>query len=154
MEDRLKVNVPVLDRMLDLRRQIAALLGYETWASYRLEDRMIKTESAARAFLDDLEQKLRPLGEKDRLALLELKKVEHEKLGIPFDNELYIWDYRYFDRKYVETTLSLDNDFVKQHFPVDVVVPAILDIYKDLLNVRIEEVPNAVVWHEGVLFMH
>lgn len=149
MEDRLKINVPILDKILDLRRQCADLLGYNTWAAYVLEDRMIKSAPAAASFLDDLQQKLRPIGENDLQNLLALKKKEHEELSIPFDHQFYAWDWRYYDRKYVETSLSLDNDFIKEHFPVDVVVPAILDIYKDLLNVRIEEVPNAVVWHPG-----
>ncbi|KAG8837790.1 hypothetical protein FRC18_008052 [Serendipita sp. 400] len=68
------------------------------------------------------------------------------KINVPLNS----WDWRYYDRKLVETSLSLDNDFVKEHFPVNVVIPAILDIYKELLNVRIEEVKNATVWHQDV----
>jgi hypothetical protein len=47
-----------------------------------------------RQFLDDLETKLRPVGEKEREILLQLKKEEHAKRGLPFDDEFYIWDYR------------------------------------------------------------
>lgn len=150
MEDRLKVNVPIFDSILELRRKCADLLGYDTWAAYVLEDRMIKSASAAAAFLDDLQQKLKPIGDSDLQTLLKLKEEEHKELGLPFDGNFYAWDWRYYDRKLVETSLSLDNDLVKEHFPVNVVVPAILDIYKDLLNVRIEEVPNAEVWHPDV----
>ncbi|KAG8819006.1 hypothetical protein FRC17_010634 [Serendipita sp. 399] len=150
MEDRLKINVPVFDKILELRRQCAAILGYDTWAAYRLEDRMIKSASAAAQFLDDLQEKLTPIGQSDLQKLLTLKKKEHEELGVPYDDQLNAWDWRYYDRKLVETSLSLDNDFVKEHFPVNVVVPAILDIYKELLNVRIEEVKNATVWHSDV----
>ncbi|KAG8800321.1 hypothetical protein FRC16_003127 [Serendipita sp. 398] len=150
MEDRLKINVPVFDRILELRRQCADILGYDTWAAYRLEDRMIKSASAAAQFLDDLQEKLTPIGQSDLQNLLALKKKEHEELGIPYDDQLNSWDWRYYDRKLVETSLSLDNDFVKEHFPVNVVIPAILDIYKELLNVRIEEVKNATVWHQDV----
>jgi hypothetical protein len=45
-------------------------------------------------FLDDLEAKLHTVGEKERNILLQLKKEEHEKRGLPFDGEFYIWDYR------------------------------------------------------------
>lgn len=45
-------------------------------------------------FLDDLEAKLRPIGEKEREILLQLKKGEHAKRSLPFDGEFYIWDYR------------------------------------------------------------
>jgi Zn-dependent oligopeptidase len=148
-EDRLKINVPVLDKILDLRRQCAELLGYETWAHYVLEDRMIKTPEKAAEFLEDLKVKLTPVGQKDRKNLLELKKAECDRLNLNFDNELYAWDWRYYDRLYTSKTVNMDNELIKAHFPVDVVVPAILDIYKELLNVRIEEVPDAVVWHNG-----
>ncbi|KIM28712.1 hypothetical protein M408DRAFT_329175 [Serendipita vermifera MAFF 305830] len=149
-EDRLKINVPVMDKVLDLRRQCTELLGYDTWAQYVLEDRMIKSPEKAAEFLEDLREKLHPVGVADRKALLELKKSECERLNIPFDNELYVWDWRYYDRLYAEKTVNMDNEFIKAHFPANVVIPAVLDIYKQLLNVRIEEVPNAVVWHEDV----
>lgn len=149
MEDRLKVNVPVLDDILRLRRESAALLGYETWASYVLEDRMIKSASAAKTFLDDLREKLVPIGKKEVETRLELKKKEHAELNLDFDGQFYVWDWRYYDRKLVETSLSLDNDFVKEHFPVEAIVKAIMDIYTEMFSVRVEEVQNATVWHPG-----
>ena len=42
---RLAINVPLLDKALQLRREIAALLGYDTWADYVTEERMAKTAS-------------------------------------------------------------------------------------------------------------
>jgi hypothetical protein len=45
-------------------------------------------------FLDDILEKLRPVGIKDRDALLALKKEEHAEKGFPFDGEFYLWDYR------------------------------------------------------------
>ena len=102
-----------------------------------------------RQFLDDLEQKLRPVGLKDREALLALKKKEHEALGIPFDGEFYIWDYRYYDRKYIEERLSLNDTLVREYFPVAAVVPAVLKIYQDLLSVRFVPVKGTKLWHPG-----
>ena len=99
-------------------------------------------------FLTDLEQKLRPVGLKDRETLLALKQEEHKEKGLPFDGEFYIWDYRYYDRKYIEKSLDLDDTLVKEYFPVDVVVPAILEIYQKLLGVKF--VPsNGTTWHPG-----
>lgn len=100
-------------------------------------------------FLDDLEEKLRPVGIKDRDTLLAMKKKEHEALGLPFDGEFYIWDYRYYDRKYIEESLDLDDMLVKEYFPVSVVVPAILDIYQSLLGVQFVEIKDGKTWHPG-----
>lgn len=151
-EDRLKQNVPLLEKALDLRRRIAAMLGYDTWADYITEVKMVKSGKNAKEFLDDLEGKLRPVGEKERKILLQLKKEEHEKRGLPFDGEFYIWDYRYYDRVYVEKTLNLDESIVKEYFPVSVVVPTILKIYQDLLGVQFVEIKGDTkdVWHPEV----
>ncbi|KAF8158338.1 metallopeptidase MepB [Crassisporium funariophilum] len=149
-EARLAINVPLLDRALQLRRRIASLLGYKTWADYITEVKMIKSGKGVADFLDDLEDKLRPVGIKDRETLLALKKQEHEEKGLPFDGHFYIWDYRYYDRVYVEKTLDLDDMLVKEYFPVSVVVPTILEIYQNLLGVQFKEIKDASTWHPEV----
>ena len=100
-------------------------------------------------FLSDLEKKLRPIGLKDRENLLAIKKDEPAEKGYPFDGEFYIWDYRYYDRKFIEKSLDLDDSLVKEYFPVTVVVPAILDIYQRLLSVRFVALETET-WHPGV----
>ena len=100
-------------------------------------------------FLSDLEKKLRPIGLKDRENLLAIKKEEHAEKGYPFDGEFYIWDYRYYDRKFIEKSLDLDDSLVKEYFPVTVVVPTILDIYQRLLSVRFVALETET-WHPGV----
>ncbi|KAJ3875744.1 hypothetical protein F5051DRAFT_333312 [Lentinula edodes] len=150
-ESRLEINVPLLSKALNIRRQLASILGYKTWlvADYVTEVKMIKNGKGVIDFLDDLEEKLRPVGLKDRETLLALKKKEHEELGLPFDGEFYIWDYRYYDRKFIESSLDLDDMLVKEYFPVTVVVPTILDIYQNLLGVRFEEI-KGTTWHPEV----
>ncbi|EGN98007.1 hypothetical protein SERLA73DRAFT_109304 [Serpula lacrymans var. lacrymans S7.3] len=149
-EARLEINVPLLERALELRRRIAAIMQYPTWADYITEVKMVKSAKGAEEFLDDLESKLRPVGLKERDILIALKKEDHEKRGLPFDGELNIWDYRYYDRLYIERTLDLDDSLVKEYFPVSVVVPAILDIYQNLLGVRFQEIKDNDVWHPEV----
>ncbi|KAH6893805.1 Metalloprotease [Coprinopsis sp. MPI-PUGE-AT-0042] len=148
-ESRLEINVPLLDKALSLPCRIASLLGYKTWADYVTEVKMIKSGKGVQDFLDELENKLRPVGEKERETLLEMKRKEHEKLGLDFDGNFYLWDYRYYDCKYIEETLSLDDMLVKECFPVSVVVPTILEIYQNLLGVRFEEIKDST-WHPEV----
>lgn len=148
-ESRLSNNVSLLDKALELRREIAKILGYKTWADYITEVKMIKSGDGIKNFLDDLESKLRPVGEKELKILLAMKEKEHKEKGFPFDGNFYIWDYRYYDRKYVEETLDLDDMLVKEYFPVSVVVPTILQIYQDLLGVKFVEIETST-WHPDV----
>jgi hypothetical protein len=94
---------------------------------------------------------LYPVGIKDRDVLLALKKKEYEEKGLAFDGEFYLWDYGYYDRKFIEESLSLDDMIVKEYFPVSTVVPAILDIYQNLLGVQFEAIQNASTWHSGMI---
>ncbi|KAJ6584908.1 hypothetical protein B0H19DRAFT_926190 [Mycena capillaripes] len=148
-ESRLQINVPLVEKFLGLRRQIAKVLKYPTWADYRTEPKMVKTGKGVVDFLNDLEEKLKPVGIKDRETLLALKKQEHAERGLPFDGNFYIWDYRYYDRKFIETSLELDDMLVKEYFPVSVVVPAIIEIYQNLLGVRFETITGST-WHPDV----
>ncbi|KAJ7095922.1 metallopeptidase MepB [Mycena belliarum] len=150
-ESRLAINVPLMEKFLRLRREITKVLGYATWADYKTETKMVKTGKGVVDFLDDLEKKLKPVGMKDRETLLALKEKEHAELGLPFDSNFYIWDYRYYDRKFIESSLDLDDMLVKEYFPVSVVVPAIIDIYQNLLGVRFETInTDKPAWHPDV----
>jgi len=99
-------------------------------------------------FLDDLRTKLRPVGLKDRETLLKLKEKEHAEKGYPFDGQFYLWDYRYYDQKFIQSSLDLDESLVKEYFPVSVIVPQIIHIYQDLLSIKFVEIKGDS-WHPG-----
>ncbi|KAG6380345.1 hypothetical protein JVT61DRAFT_8456 [Boletus reticuloceps] len=100
--------------------------------------KMVKSAANAKKFLDDLKAHLDPLGTQERATLLGLKK------GGVYQT--------YYDRLYVERNLDLDDSLVKEYFPVSVVVPAIPDIYQNLLGVKFVEVTGDArdVWHPEV----
>jgi len=151
-DGRLANNVEYLNTALSLRRQIAEILQYDSWADYKTEVKMVKSAANAKKFLDELKSHLDPLAIEERAILLALKKEEHIKRNLPIDDNFYIWDYRYYDRIYVERTLDLDDSLVKEYFPVSVVVPVILDIYQNLLGVKFIEIKGDArdVWHPEV----
>ncbi len=152
--------------MIDLRHRVATLLGYASWADYVTEIRMAKnaknvvdvslsflmtdrsSQNVYPKFLSDLEQKLRPLGLKEREALLALKQEEHKTKGLPFDGEYYAWDYNYYHEKYIKRNLDLDSQLIKEYFPADFVVDVILRMYQDLLGVKFVEIQGST-WHPG-----
>lgn len=147
-ESRLLVNIPILDRILELRRKIADLLGYGTWADYVTEVKMAKSAQSISHFLKDVEDTLRPLAQKEHDVLLGLKKREHEERGFTFDGKLYACDLPYYSRVFNETRLQLDGEAVQQYFPVTAVVPAILEVYQELLDVKFFEI-DGDKWHPG-----
>ncbi|KAI9567715.1 hypothetical protein HD554DRAFT_2205377 [Boletus coccyginus] len=149
---RLAVNVGPLSTILRLRKEIAEVLQYDSWADYATEVKMSKSAANVKEFLGELRKRLDPIGKKDLEAIVTLKNREHANYGLPINDDLHIWDYRYYSRLYVESNLSLDGSLVKEYFPVSFVVPAILNIYQNLLGVKFVEVDGETkdVWHPDV----
>lgn len=122
--------------------------------------------------MNELRKRLDPIGKKDLEAIVTLKNKDYANYGLPINDDLHIWDYRYinspdtfaaalvddpgpvtryYSRLYVESNLSLNGSLVKEYFPVSFVVPAILNIYQNLLGVKFVEVDGETkdVWHPG-----
>jgi len=83
-----------------------------------------------------------------------VRRILHEGRGTQGRRATVRWgilslDYRYYDRKFIEASLALDDALVKEYFPVSVVVPTILEIYQNLLGVRFEQL-DGETWHPEV----
>ncbi|OWK49545.1 Thimet oligopeptidase [Lonchura striata] len=138
------------EELVDLRAQKANLLGFSTHADFVLEMNMAKSSRTVATFLDELAQKLKPLGEKERAVILDLKKKECEKRGLDFDNRINAWDMRYYMNQVEETKYSVDQNLLKEYFPMQVVTTGLLAIYQELLGLTFHLEEKAQVWHEDV----
>ncbi|XP_053558744.1 thimet oligopeptidase-like [Bombina bombina] len=143
-------NSKILKELVNLREQKSSLLGFETHADFILEMNMAKNCKIVASFLDELYQKLKPLGEQERSVMFDLKRKECEKRGLEFDNKLNAWDMLYYMNQVEETTYSVDQNFLKEFFPMEVVTSGLLDIYQELLGLIFEQQKGAPVWHTDV----
>ncbi|XP_037553801.1 thimet oligopeptidase [Nematolebias whitei] len=143
-------NSEILKELVKLRAQKSSLLGFSTHADFVLEMNMAKSGKKVTAFLEDLSRKLKPLGVEERAVLLRLKEKECEKQGVPFNGELHAWDTRYFMTQVEETQYAVDQNLLKEYFPMEVVTQGLLDIYQELLGLSFELVGGASVWHPDV----
>ncbi|MBW0518729.1 hypothetical protein O181_058444 [Austropuccinia psidii MF-1] len=150
-DSKAAINIPILNKILSLRRQAAQALGKENWAQHSLQVKMAKNPKTVMDFLQDLREKLTPIGQKEREELLKLKRQQVKELNLDIDpDRLYVWDYRYYDRLYTEKKLDLKAELIKEYFPVAVVVQVILEIYQSLLSVKFFKVQDAKLWHPNV----
>lgn len=139
-------NSKLLKEAVELRAKIATLLGYKTWADYRIDGRMAKNSKNAADLLGGLKVKLQPRLKKDFDRLL----VSKQKLEDPKAKQLTAWDLRYFSNQVKKKDYSLDDEYLREYFPKDHVMSEMFKIYETLLNVKFEEIKDASVWHPEV----
>ncbi|CAI5798698.1 thimet oligopeptidase [Podarcis lilfordi] len=143
-------NCLILKELVDLRAKKAALLGFETHADFVLEMNMAKDCQTVASFLDELAAKLRVLGEQERALMLSLKRQECEQRGLPFDGGLHAWDLRFYMNRVQETLYQVDQNLLKEFFPMEVVTAGLLGIYQELLGLTFRLEEGAPAWHPDV----
>ncbi|CAH3129560.1 unnamed protein product [Pocillopora meandrina] len=143
-------NTPILEELVELRQRMADLLGYPTHASHITELRMAKTAEAVSSFLSELGKKLRPLGDADLAEMLHLKEAECKELGYDFDGKINYWDMRYYMTMVEEKSYAVDQNKLKEYFPLHVVTKGLLEIYQELLGLRFEEIEDPQVWNKDI----
>jgi thimet oligopeptidase len=139
------VNLPLAKEALELRRDIAAMLGRPSFPALALEDRMAKTPENVDSFLQRVAKAVMPRARAETAELLALKRRDD-----PSARRIEGWDVGYYGRKLREERYALDSNEVKQYFPVDKVVEGTLKVYQRVLGVTFREVSDGPRWHPDV----
>nr|CAB3266951.1 thimet oligopeptidase [Phallusia mammillata] len=143
-------NTAILSELVKLRAEKAKLLGFENHAAFVHEMRMAKHPNNVKEFTDSLAKKLKPLGEADLTEMLAMKALDCKASGEEFNGKINMWDLRFYMTKIEEEKYSVDQNKLKEYFPLDVVTKGLLDIYQQLLDLKFERVENPVTWHSDV----
>ncbi|KAJ2643762.1 metalloendopeptidase [Coemansia sp. RSA 1694] len=142
-------NIPILQEAVSLRLEAAQLLGYKTHAEFVLEENMAKAPAPVLEFENDLRSRLNVLADKEIEEIAALKKADNKAADKPYTG-LYGWDYRFYSNLVKERKHNINDEEVKQYFPVKEVTRSILDIYQNMLSLRFVKVDNPPVWHADV----
>ncbi|KAJ1965847.1 metalloendopeptidase [Dipsacomyces acuminosporus] len=148
-ETRCPDNVALLQEAVKLRLEAARLLGYKTHAELVLEENMAKTPGAVIEFENDLRKRLDVLAKKELKEIEEMKRADNDAAGTQYEG-LFKWDYRYYANLLKERKHSINDEEVKQYFPVEQVTRGVLDIYQNMLGLKFVKVESPHVWHPDV----
>jgi thimet oligopeptidase len=141
-------NVVLLEEALALRDRIAHLIGYKNWAEYVLADRMAQRPERVRSFLSNLDQELLGRAKSDLAGLAKLKAAD---LKLPAGSvKIDPWDTGYYDNMLLKTTYAVDDNEVRNYFPVEHVERAVFDIYAQILGVRYTQRTPVNGWVDGL----
>lgn len=136
-------NGPLMAEILDLRQELAELLGFPHYAELSLATKMAESTEQVLGFLRDLSLRSRASAEQD-LAELSAFAAEH---GV---SDLQSWDVTYFSEKLREQRYSISQEQVRAWFPVDRVLSGLFTIIQRLYSVEINELQDFEGWHPDV----
>ena len=137
-------NKAIIMETLALREESARLLGYPTYAAYRLEDSMAKTPEAVRGLLERVWKPARGRALADRD---ELQALIGEEGG---NFALAPWDWRYYAEKLRQRRANFDDAAIKPYLSLDHMVEAAFDCATRLFGITFSERSDIPVWHPGV----
>jgi peptidyl-dipeptidase Dcp len=137
-------NNEIIVEILRLREESARLLGYPTFAAYRLEDSMAKTSEAVRGLLERVWKPARARTLADRDALQGLVAEEGGNFA------LAPWDWRYYAEKLRQRRANFDDAAIKPYLALDHMIEAAFDCATRLFGLSFSERRDIPVWHPDV----
>src|SRR5690349_10805794 len=127
-----------------LRAEQARLLGYDSFAAYRLDDTMAKTPEAAAALLRAVWEPATRKAAEERAELEAMARAD----GL--NEPIAPWDWRYYAEKVRQAKYALDEASVKPYFVLDNIVQAAFDTAGRLFGLRFIERRDCPVYHPDV----
>jgi oligopeptidase A len=140
-------NGPLIVETLKLRKEKAALLGYEMHAEISLATKMAGTVDRVQQMFDELTSASRPGMEQDLDDLRAFAKEAGET------NELMHWDLAFWAERLRETRFAYTDEELRPYFPLPRVMDGLFGICTRLFGVTFERDDDAApTWHADVSF--
>lgn len=141
-------NTEVMRRIALLRQERGKLLGYETFADFKLVPTMAKTPQAVNGLLNQLLEAYRPTAIKD---VKEVEDFAHQH-GLPAGEKLQSWDFGYYSEQLKTAKYNVNDAMVKPYFPLDKVKEGVFGLATKLYGVTFHKVDVPVYMDEVECF--
>jgi oligopeptidase A len=143
-------NAPLIEKILALRREKAALLGYASYAALSLDSKMAPDVEAVERLLEELREASWAAAEED-LATLSAFARDHPEF--PQTEPLAHWDVAFWSERLREDRYAYSEEALRPWFPLPVVLQGLFDLANELFGIIVEEADGeAPTWHPDVQF--
>lgn len=138
-------NIDICKRLINIRRETAQLLGYDTYADYVLVKRMASNVANVYKLLDDLIDAYKPtaVAEKE-----ELKQMAKRMNGEDF--KLMPWDGAFYSHKLQLEKYNVDAEMVRPYFELSKVIKGVFGLATRLYGITFRENKDIPVYHPDV----
>ena len=140
--DNSENNLDICKRLINLRREIAQLLGYKTYADYVLKRRMASKSRNVYRLLDDLIEAYKPTALQEKAELLKIANKDIEKV--------YPWDAGFYSHKLQMKKFNLDQEMLRPYFELSKVIDGVFGLANRLYGITFKENKDIPVYHPDV----
>ncbi|ASP38057.1 oligopeptidase A [Bacterioplanes sanyensis] len=141
-------NSAIMNEILDLRLELAQLLGFASYAEYSVATKMADSADEVMTFLNDLATRSKPQAARE---FAELQQFASDELGLP---TLEPWDVTYAAEKLRQQRYALSQEDIRPYLPVDRTIAGMFEVVSRLFGVRFEEQQQFDSYHPDVRFFH
>ncbi|MDE6634605.1 MAG: M3 family metallopeptidase, partial [Bacteroidaceae bacterium] len=138
-------NLPLIPHIVNTRRQLANILGYETFADFILEKRMAGDIAHVRNLLNDLLEAYMP---KAREEMEEVTALARRTEGP--DYEMRPWDFSYYSHKLQMEKYNLDSEMLRPYFELSQVKQGVFGLATRLYGITFHRRKDIAVYHPDV----
>jgi len=135
-------NLQICQRLVNVRREVAQLLGYKTYADYVLHRRMAGNVRSVYKLLNDLIDAYKPTAVKERAEL-----IKQQKKGA---TELLPWDSAFYSHKLQMKKYNVDAEMLRPYFQLDKVISGVFGLATKLYGITFKENKDIPVYHPDV----
>ena len=137
-------NGPLMEEILELRRELAGLLGYRNYAELSLATKMAESSAQVTEFLGQLAERSLPQARRE---WQELQAFAREQHGI---TALQPWDVSYYSEKLRQHTFDVSQEEIRPYLPVPRVLSGLFTVVERLYGVQVAEIEDFDRYHPDV----
>jgi thimet oligopeptidase len=139
-------NLVILREVVQLRKQLAGLLGYPSYARWSLRRKMVQNPETVNSFLNEVESKVEEVEKRELATLAEEKGKQLGKADKPLER----WDVTFYQQRLKKERYAIDPQIVRAQFPTEPTVAWLLNVTSQLYGIEFRANPNLPVWHPEV----
>lgn len=139
-------NKDIAKAIVNKKRQIAQLLGYPDYASYKLVKRMAEKKENIYNLFNKLTESYMPYAKKEVAEVESLAKKEEDDESF----KLMPWDFSYYSNKLKEQQYNINSEIIRPYLQLDKVKEGIFGLAEQLYDIRFVKTSDVPVFHKDV----
>ena len=146
-------NIDLLSEIVELRQEMAHILGFNNYNEYILSNRMAKNEENIKKFQQSIIDKALPKAKEEYETLFNFAK-EYEKTNNGKENaldNLEYWDLSYYSDKLKKKLYNIDSEELRKYFPLNKVFEILFKLIYDLFEIKIDREEKIKLFHNDII---